>query len=281
VPGVPVPTDLPLVATLHDLTPIMFPRFYDRWTSWLYTRAVRRIGRQARRIIAVSERTRRDVCDLLQVPEARVAVVPEGVPPDISSPAPEQRRVTLQRYGLADSLYVLFVGTLTERKNPLGLVEAFSQVAARIPEARLVLAGSPGPASGAVRRRLGALRLEDRALTLGHVRRPDLPALLAGAAAFVLPSFYEGFGLPVLEAMTCGTPVVVSDGGSLPEVVGEAGLVVPRAEPTALAAAITRLIEDQAARERLSRLGLARAREFSWERAAALTMAVYNDVLGT
>jgi glycosyltransferase involved in cell wall biosynthesis len=279
VPGVPVPTDLPLVATVHDLTPIMFPRFFDRQTGWLYGRTVRQIARQARRIIAVSEQTRQDLCTLLEVPAERVAVVHLGVPQDIRRPTPSQLGATLERYGLAEVPYVLFVGVLTDRKNPLGLVEAFSLVAARWPDARLVLVGSEGLGGEAVGRRIQALGLDRQARVLGHVARCDLPALLTGAAVFVLPSVYEGFGIPVLEAMACGAPVIVSDGGSLPELVGDAGLVVPRAEPDGLADSILEVLGDPPTRERLSRLALSRARQFSWERAAEQTLAVYEDAL--
>ena len=279
VPGVPVPTDLPLVATVHDLTPIKFPRFFDPPTRWLVGRALRQIGRQARRIIAASERTRRDVCEILNVPQERVAVVHQGVPADVIQPSGSELGQALQRYSLTDVPYVLFVGEITHRKNLLGLLDAFSLVAGQQPTVRLVLVGSPGLGAELVRRRIRTLGLERRAIMLGHVQRKDVSALMAGAAVFVLPSIYEGFGIPVLEAMTCGAPVVVSDGGSLPEVVGDAGLVVPGADPPALAAAIRRVIEDEALREHLRGLGLVRVRAFSWKRAAAQTLAVYEDAL--
>lgn len=280
VPSVPVPTDLPLVATVHDLMPLRFPHFFSRRNRVLFRLAIRQIRRHARRIIAISEATRRDVIELLDVPEERVAVVHYGAPAGFAPPAPAEAAPVLRRYGLDGTQYVLFVGELTHRKNPLRLVRAFAAVARESAEVQLVLAGPPGLGFDGVLDEIDRLRLRDRVVLPGRVPAAALPALMGSASAFVLPSAYEGFGIPALEAMASGTPVVVSDAGSLPEVVGDAGIVVPGDEPETLAAAMGELLEDEPLRRTLVERGRRRVADFSWERAAAQTIEVYEDVLG-
>jgi glycosyltransferase involved in cell wall biosynthesis len=279
VPSVPVPTRLPVVGTIHDLTPLTLPGCFDLRTRWLVGRSLRQLARQARRIITVSERTRRDACALLGLPPERVVAIQLGLPRDARRQGEPAIRRARERFGLGQDPYVLFVGEVTRRKNPLALVEAFARLAHELPTCQLVFAGSPGLGADAVRRRVTELRLQSRARLLGHVERETLLGLFSGAAVVALPSLYEGFGIPALEAMACGAPVVVSDGGALPEVVGEAGLVVPGAAVGDLASALLAVLRDETTAHRLRALGQRRAGDFTWKRAAERTLAVYAEAL--
>lgn len=279
VPSVPVPTTVPLVITINDLTPLQFPSFYSLSSRLLFRLSVRRAARAAAQIIAISERTRRDVIELLGVIPERVRTIHCGVTPGFGPQPEEEVERVRRRYGLPNSPFALFLGTITHRKNLLPLVDAFALAAPTVPECQLVLAGGMSLGHEQVVQRIQERGLTSRVLLPGYVDGKDLPALMSAASLFILPSAYEGFGLPALEAMACGTPVVVSDGGALPEVVGKAGIVVPGGEPNGLAAAICLVLTDEAVAARLVRLGYERASFFSWERAARETVAVYDEVL--
>lgn len=275
VPTVPVPTDRPLVMTIHDLSPIRFPTFFTLKHRALFRLAVDHARRRACRIVTDSEFTRRDVIDLLAVPADRVTAIPLSADEAFAAPPPETVRAVLAEHGVTRP-YIVFVGELTRRKRPLALLEAFARVASELPDHTLVFAGQPGLGFDEM---LGGVRshgLEDRVVFTGRVAQASLPALMTGADVFVLPSAYEGFGLPVLEAMQCGTPVIVSDAGSLPEVVGDAGVIVPGGDPDLLAEAIVDVVSDDACRERLVTRGRSRVAEFSWERTARETIEVYE-----
>lgn len=279
VPTVPVPTDLPTVATIHDLMPLKHPGMFRLGHRLLFAQAIRRIRHSARWIIAVSEATRADVVELLGFPEERTSVVHHGVPRHFSKTSPDGERDARDRFGLGDDPFVLFVGELAERKNVSHLVDAFALAASVLPSARLVLAGSPGVGFAEAELRLRRSCLEDRVTVTGHVAQCDVEGLMGAASALVLPSLDEGFGFPALEAMSVGTPVIASDAASLPEVVGDAGLLVPGADTDALAEAIRRLLTDGELRERLSRRGKERAATFTWRRAAERTLEVYGHAV--
>lgn len=278
VPSTPVPSRAPLVVTIHDLAPLVVPDCFTRLDRRLLTRAVRHAARHAAAIVTVSEYTRREVIELLGIAPGRVTAVHHGPPGDVAPPLAGAS--ALPPSPVADGRpYLLFVGELTPRKEPERLVAAFGAVAARHPDWRLVLTGSPGLASAAVARRIAALGLGDRVVVAGHLPRPAVLAALGGAGALVLPSRHEGFGLPTLEAMAAGTALVVSDAGALPEVVGDAAIVVPARDTDALAAALDRVMRDPSLRDELVDAGRQRLRFFSWERAAAETAAVHDRVL--
>lgn len=278
VPTMPVPTALPLVVTVHDLMPMKHPHWFSPRARWLFGRAMRQFQRQAVHFIAVSEATGADVEAVLEIPRERITIIPEGEPLDLTAPDAAAIEPALQTVALHAHDYVLFLGELATRKNPLWLVESFAQVASRHPTLRLVFAGSPGIGAAAVRARVEALGLESRVAFLGHVPRDLVGPLLAGASAVVLPSEDEGFGIPAVEAMTCGAPLIVSDRGALPEVVGDGGEVVPFADVGALADALYRTATDAQARTDLAARGKRRARAFSWRRAAQQTIDVYSHV---
>jgi glycosyltransferase involved in cell wall biosynthesis len=186
----------------------------------------------------------------------------------------------LERYELPPG-YLLFVGTLEPRKNVPGLLSAYRLLLDQgVTEAPLVLIGGRGWLYEKIFRQVEALTLEEQVAFLHGVPDADLPALYNGAAVLVTPSFYEGFGLPALEAMACGTPVVVSDRGSLPEVVGPAGMLVDPEAPESIAAGLAAVLDDPEGQRQLERAGLAQAATFSWERTARETLAVYRKVAG-
>jgi glycosyltransferase involved in cell wall biosynthesis len=186
------------------------------------------------------------------------------------------RRAVAERFGLRGP-FVLAVGVLQPRKNLPRLIRAFGRVAREAPHA-LALVGKPGWAHEELKRAVAASGLGSRVKFTGYVPDADLPVLYNAAELFVYPSLYEGFGLPPLEAMACGTPVVTANVTSLPEVVGDAALAVDPTDELALADAIGRALTDEALRERLRTAGLAHAALFSWERTAALTLQVYHRV---
>lgn len=279
VPSTPLPVQVPLVVTIHDLSPLKFPGFFTWTDRALFQAAIKHAKRHAKKIITISETTRRDVVELLGVPEERVTVVYYGPPGDLVAPSDECIAELLRRRGLAGLPYVIFVGEVTARKNPVKLVEAFARASCVGPGSRLVFAGPLGLGADDVAQRIRDLHLSGQVELLGRVPRDELAALVKGAACLVLPSADEGFGVPALEGMTLGTPVVVSNGGALPEVVGEAGIVVD-ADPEQLAAAIALLLGSEERQKTLSELGRARAAQFSWTRAARETLAVYDEVYG-
>src|SRR4051794_20532922 len=242
-----------VVVIIHDAAPLRHPPWYSGLYAAWQRRLLPLIARRARRVITVSEFSRRELRDLLGV---EAAVVPGGVDPRFV-PGPK-----------ADPPYVLCVASHTARKNLGALVPAARALAADAVELRV---------AGGHRPQFAAERGLEGLVLLGHVPDADLPALYAGAAAFVLPSVYEGFGLPVLEAMAAGTPVVASNTTALPETCGGAALLTDP-EPEAIREGLTNLVRDDAQRARLSALGLERARAFTWEQTAREVDAVVRAV---
>ena len=271
------------VLTVHDLSFLRVPECFTGALRRYLERVVPRSVRRADHVIADSHSTKRDLVELLGTPAGKVTVIHSGVEPRFR---PIIDRAALgpvrQRYDLPER-FIISVGTLQPRKNFATLVEAFARLKSETgnwkPGARslkLVIAGGRGWLYEEIFARVEALGLQGDVLFPGFVADEDLPALYNLAEAFVLPSLYEGFGLPPLEAMACGTPVVTSNVSSLPEVVGDAGLMVEPADVESLAAAIERVLEDGGLRREMVQRGLARAKEFTWERAARRLLGVYT-----
>jgi glycosyltransferase involved in cell wall biosynthesis len=249
--ALPARCPCPAVVTIHDLSFERDPSAMPRLDRLVFKTVVPRAARKADKVIAVSQRTKADLIELYAVPERRIAVVPHGVDPAFTPG------------GGGAGAYVLFVGAIQQRKNPLAAAEA-----ARSVGLQLVLVGPTRDAN---------LRdeLERRGADLrGYVSKAELVELYRGAACLVLPSRYEGFGLPVLEAMASGAPVVATPDPAIREVAGDAAILV---EPGDLADGIRQAIAD---RERLVAAGLDRSRMFSWDDSARRTVAVYREVLG-
>jgi glycosyltransferase involved in cell wall biosynthesis len=271
----PLRAGLPSVVTVHDLTLLTHPDWHEaskvRYFGW----ALRRAVRAARRVLCVSATTARDLAERLEVAPWRIDVTRLGT--DLR-PAGEAEVAALRRRLGLDGPYLLGLGTVEPRKDLPTLVQAFASLAGELPH-RLVLAGLAGWGQGALAAAVAESGLADRVLLTGYLPEADKAALFTGADMFAYPSRYEGFGLPVLEAMACGTPVVTTTGGSLPEVAGDAALLVDPGDPDALAAAMAKLAGDPAARQAAAARGRARAATFTWDRCAAETAAAYRRAL--
>ncbi|MDH7485405.1 MAG: glycosyltransferase family 1 protein [Anaerolineae bacterium] len=263
--------------TVHDLAFLRVPECADPGLRAYLSQAVPRSLARAHRILADSQNTKRDLMELLDVPAERIRVVPAGVDPCFRPVDDEAELERVRsRYSLREP-FVLSLGMLEPRKNFTRLIEAHALLRRRLPSAPgLVIAGGKGwlyEGIFAAAEKSGGGRVR----FLGFVPDEALPALYTLAELFVYPSLYEGFGLPPLEAMACGTPVVCSDRPSLPETAGDAALMVDAEDVEGLAVAMRRVLEDEALRARLVEKGFAQARRFTWEKAAQKLLAVYQE----
>lgn len=277
----PIGVRCPAVATVHDLGHRAHPEAHT-WAQRTYLEwSTRRHARLARRLLVDSRSTADDLERHFPSCRGRVVVAPLGVDADMRPCGPEEIAAARAELGVRPNRrYVLYVGTLQPRKNLERLVTAWSLVADRWPEVDLVLAGRPGwgghdPA--AVARRLG---IERRVLLPGYVPRAVLPGAYSGAVALAHPSLYEGFGLTVAEAMACGTTVLASRASSLPEVVGDAGLLFDPTDDQAIAECLQLAIEDEGLRRRLSTAGRARAALFTWTECARIVARALEEAAG-
>ncbi len=257
--------------TVHDLSFLRYPdHFVPKLVRYL-SRVVPESVARADRVLADSEATRADLVELLGTPPEKVEVLYSGVDARFRPEGePGEQERLRARYGL-DRPYVLSVGTLQPRKNYVRLIRAFARLS--MSGLMLVIAGARGWLYEEVLEE--ATRHGDRVRILGFVEEEDLPALYRNAVLFVFPSFYEGFGLPVLEAMACGVPVVCSCASSLPEVAGDAALLVDPQDEEGLRGAMGRALEDDSLRREMTARGLARAAAFTWERAARQLFAAF------
>ncbi len=266
------------VVTIHDATLLLFPEWHpqnrlDHMVPRLTIAAAR-----ADRIITPSQSAKSDVVKHLGIQPERVTVVPEAADPAFRVQPRHDVEPSLARLGLAYGQYLLFLGAIEPRKNLERLLTALESVAGRV--GPLVVAGPDGWKNADVQKRLATLERRGLVRHLGYIESAARPALMAGARALVYPSLYEGFGLPPLEAMACGTPVLTSDVASLPEVVGDAAMLVDPRDVRALASAMERLWNDSALCDELRARGLARAARFSWRETARQTLAVYRELVG-
>lgn len=283
----PLYTSTPTVITVHDLAFLHYPHFLTS-SSAAYYGQIDRAVRAADAIIVPSEHTRNDLIGILGVPAAKISVIYEAAA-EMYHPIPEaETRAAVQReFGLPEH-YILFVGTIEPRKNIPGLLQAFQYLkshysngesgGAPVKQAVLALAGGKGWLYEETLETVHRLGLEEQVRFVGRVSDEQLHRLYVGARALVHPAHYEGFGLPPLEAMACGTPVIVSNVSSLPEVVQDAALLVDPTSPEEIAVAMHRLLADDALHAELREKGLQRAASFSWRRAAVETLAVYQKV---
>lgn len=276
---VPLAFPGPTVVTVHDLSFLRFPEQFPAMKARYLRSAVALAVRKATHIVAVSEHTRRDLAELLHVPFARISVVYHGIA-EIFRPLPAEERNAFLQTQLGGRPMVLHVGTLQPRKNIDVLIRAFAEVRRRLDLPHvLALVGAKGwmyEDLFALVRREG---LTDHVHFAGYVPAVGLPLWYNSADLFAYPSAYEGFGLPVLEAMACGVPVVTSASSALGELAGDAAITVPPGSQEALQVALTRVLEDGPTRSDLRLKGLARAAGFSWKATALGTVAVYERVL--
>jgi glycosyltransferase involved in cell wall biosynthesis len=274
----PLVCPVPAVVTVHDLGYLHYPQAHRRFDRWYLDWTTRRHARRAACVIADSQATRADLVRHYQAGPDRIVVVYPGR--DRSLTRVDDGEVigaVKRRYGIGGD-YLLYLGTLQPRKNLVRLVEAFARLQPLAADLSLVLAGKKGWLYDDLFARVEALGLEDRVLLTGYVADDAKAALLSGALALVYPSLYEGFGLPVLEAMSCGTPVLTSNVSSLPEVAGHAALLVDPLDVDAIAEGMSRLIADEDLRHTLVEEGYQQIQRFSWAGAAREVLEVLESV---
>lgn len=272
-------TPCPVVVTVHDLAFEHLPETFKR-RSWMQLRlTVRNTAKKAAHIITVSDYSRRDIIETYGIDPNRISVTYESAAPQFVPISDDQELARVrQTYGI-DEDYILCVGAIQPRKNLGRLIAAYSLLRREHPEGKLpqlVLAGKCAWLYGETLRTIKELEDNNSVILTGYVPDADLPALYSGALCFVYPSYFEGFGLPPLEAMRCGTPVIVGNRTSLPEVVGNAGLLIDPFDVGQIASAIKKLINDSDLRSLLRVKGLERAKQFDWKKTARQTLAVYE-----
>ncbi len=268
----------PVVLTVHDVSHRVYPEFFSLKARLVVIPLTGISIRRATHIIASSTATLRDLMRYYRVPQSRVTVVPLAAGCQYN-PQPWEEQARVRGLYNLPSTYVLTVGNLQPRKNLARLIDAFGSIAAEIPTAALVITGAPTSYGSELEQKAQQMGLEGRVRFIGYVPEADLPALYSGATVFCYPSLYEGFGLPPLEAMACGTPTVTSRTSSLPEVVGDAALTVDPTSVESIAIALRRFLQNAELRETYRQKGLQRAATFSWQRTAQLTRGVYDQVV--
>ncbi len=268
------------IVTIHDLWldrhPEYSPKFFGQRASYYRTK---RTAWRARKVITVSQYSAGEIQSLYKLPSERIVVIPNGVSDDFQ---PVSNRAALadlhRRLALPTDSFILFVGGANPRKNHGALLRAYASHSDRLKDHSLVMVGEPVNRFGDMMATTRTLGLEHRVVCTGTLSVTDLRLLYSQAAVFVFPSLYEGFGMPVLEAMACGAPVITSNTTALPEVAGDAAVLVNPEDAEELADAIFRVLEDSVLRARLKERGFERAKQFTWERAAQRTVAVYREI---
>lgn len=270
------------VVTIHDLWldrhPEYSTKFLGQRLSFFRTR---RTARRARLVVAVSEHAASEIETLYGLPRARIRVVPNGVSPEFTArPESESVQAMREKLEIGHRPYILFVGGADPRKNHRTLVRAFARCRQELKDHALILVGDAVHRFGSFSDSVRAEGLEDAVRCPGRVSVEDLRLLYSGASVFVFPSLYEGFGMPVLEAMASGTPVVTSNTTALPEVAGDAALLVNPESPADLSTALVKILQDEPLRQALRAKGLERVKQLTWERTARETFGVYQEVCG-
>jgi len=274
---VPLSGLVPSVVTVHDLAFLAYPEAFSTAKRRYLTAMTRLSVRRARHIIAVSAHTRDDLVYHFGVRPERITVIPNAADERYR---PADTADDIARFKAANNLpdrFILFVGTLEPRKNLRRLIEAFALLSSDDPSVKLAIVGASGWLTSDLAPLVQSRGLSDRIIFTGYVSDDDLPRWYQAATVFCYPSLYEGFGLPVLEAMACGVPVVTSRTSSLPEVAGDAALLIDPTDVRGLANTLQSVLADDARRQAMSAAGIARSHAYSWERTAAATLAVIRD----
>ncbi len=279
----PISAPCKKVITIFDLSFLRYPKTYKKRDLYQLKLWTRISVKGADHIITISESSKKDIMKFYGVPENRISVIYPGYDETLFHPIKEQKSIheVLERYGIVDS-YIIYIGTVQPRKNLVRLIEAFKDVAD--PNLKLVIVGKTsgqGRQGWMFQETLDAPKkfgIEDKVIFTGFVPTEDLPYLLSGAKAYCLPSLFEGFGIPVVEAMATGTPVIVSNVSSLPEIVGGAGLLVDPNSIGSITTAIEKICTNKKLRDDLVKKGLAQAGKFSWEKAAKELLEVFKTI---
>jgi glycosyltransferase involved in cell wall biosynthesis len=266
------------VVTIHDMVPFVYPETHEPLTNVLFRRYIPRTLGLVDRVVTVSDSAKADIQRFYGIDGDKVTAIHNGVAPRFRPPLAEDITATLRMHQI-EPPYFLAVGSIQARKNLETLFEAFARLRDAGFAHRLVVVGQKAWKSQGVFQRLYDLGIAECVVLTGYVDDRDLPALYAGADCFVFPSLYEGFGLPPLEAMACGTPVVAARTSSLPEVAGDAAILVEPRDVDGFAAAIRSIVQQPDVARDMKARGLARARSFTWERAAAVHAAIYKEVV--
>ncbi|MDA1184114.1 MAG: glycosyltransferase family 1 protein [Acidobacteria bacterium] len=270
------------IVTIHDCIHLMFPQYLPNRAAYLYAKAsMWSAARRSHKILTVSEASKRDIIRLLNVPADKIVVVYNAIDERFGvAPSDDAVERIRERYQL-DRPFVLYVGNIKPHKNLVRLVEAFDQLRARgFVDLTLLIIGDEISKLPALRRAVHSHKLHKHVRFLGYLPDETLAILYRLSAAFAFPSLYEGFGLPPLEAMACGAPVVTSNVSSLPEVTGDAAVLVDPYDPASIADGLATVLRDPALGTQMRTRGFARAREFSWERSVARTWEIYKEVAG-
>jgi glycosyltransferase involved in cell wall biosynthesis len=266
------------ILTVYDLSFLLYPEFFSwRKNFWHRFLGFKKLIRNSEKIIAISENTKQDLIKVLNISADKIAVVYPGVGAEFQVLPKDDLQKIKEKYNLPDK-FILNIGSIEPRKNIAGLVRAFDAAAANpaLNDYYLVLAGGAGWKNKEIFCAIASAKNKDRIKILGYVDYKDRPALYNLAIIFAYPSFYEGFGLPILEAMACGCPVITGDSSSLPEAAGDAALLIDSNNEKALELAIIALASDENLRKALSERGLEQAKKFSWEKAAKEYLRFFN-----
>lgn len=273
-----LPSRAPRIVTLHDLYFLRHPESLHAEIRRDYGRLVRRHVNKADAVLSVSEATALDAVELLGLPRERLTVCWEDAAP-IYDERPGEAELEASKQ-IADEPFLLFVGTIEPRKNLVALLDAFTLLQPRHPELKLVLAGERGWGCETFDQALAGMQHPERVVITGYLDQVSLRSLYHRAIALVMPSHCEGFGLPLVEAMACGCPLVVSDNGSLPEIAGDAALIWRSGEPENLAQLLGEVVDDEDCRSGLVERGRERRSKFNWSESARRILKLYQDLVG-
>jgi glycosyltransferase involved in cell wall biosynthesis len=279
MPALPIYCPSPRVVVIHDIIPIILPQTHSTRYEMIFKMEIAHALKYASGIIADSNSTKQDLVKHFHLEPSRVVVIYPGYDNKLFSPVTDEALIerVMHKYEINEK-YILFIGVIVPRKNIERLIKAYRLLKKKgLIKHKLVIAGPKGWLYEGIYKLVHDLELDGDIIFTGYVSDEDLPVLLSNAEVFVCPSLYEGFGIPPLESMACGTPVVVSTASSLPEVVGDAGITVDPYNVEAIAEAIHSVISDAVLQGQMRRKGLERARLFSWEKAARQTLEVLEN----
>lgn len=271
---------IPTIATVYDMTPSLFPEFHFARNISFHNIRNKFIAKKSKLVITISENSKQDIISLLGIPSRKIRVI-YGAASSSFKPISNNAHITkvLSKYHLKQGNYLLFIGSLEPRKNVEGILEAFALIRNKVKSSfQIVLIGQKAWGWTSIKKTIKRLNLDSQVVVTGYVPDADLPDIINGARMFVYPSFYEGFGLPILEAMACGIPIISSNTSSLPEVIGDSGLMVNPKDNNQLASYMLQIVSSEKLHATLSKKALERAKLFSWKNSAQKTLNVYEEM---